>query len=93
MPNARQASFDCVTKDRPEKYHVWGTPQGHLQGQTRDNKKTRLFTLKRKTYTFLHNDCRIYVVLFEGIRFVLSYSTQRWNATCRWNGRGHGGYE
>ncbi len=34
-----------------DKYHVWGTPQGHLQGQTRDNSNTRFFTLKRNTYT------------------------------------------
>ncbi len=28
----------------------WVPPQGHLQGQTRDNTNTRFFTLKKNTY-------------------------------------------
>ncbi len=54
-------------------------PQGHHQGQTRDNSNTRFFTL----YVFLYNICRIYMsyhILFEGVCFVLSYPTHIWNA-------------
>ncbi len=64
-------------KDWADKYHVWGTPQGHLQGQTRDNSNTRFFTLN------IYNICRIYVsyhMLFEEINFVLSNFTHIWNA-------------
>ncbi len=54
-------------------------PQGHLQAQARN------FSLLKGTYIhmFLYDICCIYMsyhILFEGIRFVLSYSTQRWNA-------------
>ncbi len=46
-----QISFNSVMKDWADKYHVWGTPRGHLQGQTRDSSSTRIFTLKRNKYT------------------------------------------
>ncbi len=66
-------------------------PRGHLQGQTRDNSNTRLFTLKRNTYTcvliyylsYIYIYIYIYIsyrILFEGIYFALSYSTGKWNA-------------
>ncbi len=44
-----QTSFNSLMKDWADKYHVWGTPRGHFQGQTRDNSNTRFFTLKRNT--------------------------------------------
>ncbi len=34
MSYSLQTSFYSVMKDWPDKYHVWGTPRGHLQGQT-----------------------------------------------------------
>ncbi len=36
-------------KDWADKNQVWGTPRGHLQGQTRDNSNTR--------FSHLHNIC------------------------------------
>ncbi len=60
------------------------TPRGHRQGQTRDNFNTFFFTLKRNTYTcILISIGRIYMfyhILFDGVCFVLSYSTYIWNA-------------
>ncbi len=46
--------------------------------------KTRVFSHEKGTrkHVFLHNICHIYKsnhILFKGIKFVLSYSTQRWN--------------
>ncbi len=60
-------------------------PRGHLQGQTRDNSNTFLHTQKEHIHVFLYNICRIYIyisyyILFEGVCFVLSYSTHIWNA-------------
>ncbi len=58
--------------------------QSHVQGQTCNNQCTHFFTLKREhMHVFLHNICRICMqslILFNGIHFVLSYSTQRLNA-------------
>ncbi len=71
-------------KDLPTNAKYWVPPRGHLQGQTRDNSKTRFFTLKGTyIHVFLYNICRIYMsyhVLFEGVYFVLSYSTHIWHA-------------
>ncbi len=59
-------------------------PRGHLQGETRDNSNMRFFTLKKE-----HIDMCSYIIsvvymsyhiLFEGVRFVLSYPTHIWNA-------------
>ncbi len=63
-------------------------PRDHLQGQTRDNSNTRFFHTKKEhiyiyIYVFLYNICRkfmSYHILFEGVYFVLSYSTHIWNA-------------
>ncbi len=59
-------------------------PQGHLQGQTRDNKSTRFFhTKKEHRYMCSYIVSVVYMqncILFKGIHFVLSYCTQRWNA-------------
>ncbi len=55
-------------------------PRGHLQGKTRDNSN---MWLKQHIHVFLYNICRIYMsyhTLFEGVCFVLSYSTRIWNA-------------
>ncbi len=46
---------------------------------------TRVFSHLKGTHirVFLYNICRTYVsyhILFEGIYFVLSYSTHKWNA-------------
>ncbi len=57
-------------------------PRDHLQGQTRDDLNTRFHAKKEHIHVFLYNICRIHVlyhIVFEGIYFVLSYSTQRWN--------------
>ncbi len=60
-------------------------PRGHLQGQTRDNSNTRFLSHKKGTHmhVFLYNIYRKYMsyhILFEGIFFVLSYSTHIWSA-------------
>ncbi len=63
-------------------------PQGHLQGQTRDNSNTRFFhTKKEHIYMCSYIIYVVYIVvymsyhiLFEGVCFVLSYSTHIWNA-------------
>ncbi len=64
---------------------MYGVPlRGHLQGQARDNSNTRFFTQKGTyIHVFFYNICRMYMsyhILFEGIYFVLSYSTHIWNA-------------
>ncbi len=38
-----QTSYNRVRKDCLDRYHVWGTPQGHLQGPTCDFFKTLAF--------------------------------------------------
>ncbi len=43
-----QTSFISAMKDWADKYHVWGTPRGHLQGQTHDNSNTRIFHTKKE---------------------------------------------
>ncbi len=35
--NSHHTSSNSVTQDWSDKYHVWGAPQGHLQGQTHNN--------------------------------------------------------
>ncbi len=35
-------------KDWANKFHIWGPPRGHLQGQTRDNSNTRFFHTKKE---------------------------------------------
>ncbi len=59
-------------------------PQGHLQRQLTIIQTREFFTLKRAyKHVFLYNICRIYMsyhILFEGVRFVLSYPTHIWNA-------------
>ncbi len=60
-------------------------PQGHHQGQTRDNSNTHFFTLKRNTYTsvLIQHLSYIYMsyhILFEGVCFILPYSTHVLNA-------------
>ncbi len=36
MSNSLQTSFNRVMKDWPDKYHIWGPPPAHPQGQTCD---------------------------------------------------------
>ncbi len=50
-----------------------------LQGQNRDNSNTFFFTIKRNMFSYIIFVCRI-ISFFEGIYFVLSYSTHKWNA-------------
>ncbi len=68
-------------KDWADKYYV--PPRGQIQRQTCDNLSMRFFHTKKEHIYMVYNICRIYVsyhILFEGIYFVLSYSTQIWNA-------------
>ncbi len=46
-----QTNFVSVMKDWAINTMYGVPPQGHLQGQTRDNSNTRFFTLKRNTQT------------------------------------------
>ncbi len=48
MSYALQTSFNRVMKDWADKYHVWGTPRGHLLGQNDDNSNTRFFHTKKE---------------------------------------------
>ncbi len=72
--------------DWADKYHAWGAPRRHLQGQIRDNSNTRFFHTK-KEYIYMRSYIisvvyiyMSYHILFEGVCFVLSYSTHIWNA-------------
>ncbi len=59
MSYSLPTSFNSLIKDWADKYHVWGTPRGRLQGQTRDNSNTRFFTHKgTHRHVFLYNICR-----------------------------------
>ncbi len=47
-------------RDWDDKYHVWGTPRGHLPGQTRENSNTSFFhTKKEHVYIYVVYVCRI----------------------------------
>ncbi len=59
-------------------------PQGHLQGQTRDNSNTRFFHTKKEQIDMCSYIISVvymsYHILLEGVCFVLSYPTNIWNA-------------
>ncbi len=48
MSYSLQTSFNSVMKDRADKSMYGVPPQGHLQGQPRDNSNTGFFTLKKE---------------------------------------------
>ncbi len=58
-------------------------PRGQIQGQTRDNSNTRFFHTKKEHIhmcSYIISGIHIGHILFEGVCFVLSYSTHIWNA-------------
>ncbi len=58
-------------RDWDDKYLVWGTPRGHLQGQTREKLNTRFFHTKMEhVYIYVVYVCRIISCLKE---FTLFY--------------------
>ncbi len=75
MSNFPQASCNSVMKNWPDKYRIWGIPQGNIQGQIRDNLNMRyLFQYSREhIYAFFMS----YETLFKEIRVALSYFTQK----------------
>ncbi len=80
-----QTSFNSIMKHWADKYRVWGTP---ARSPSRSNSryfKHAFFSHQKGTHihVFLDNICRLYMsyhTLFEGVNFVLSYSTHIWNA-------------
>ncbi len=83
-----QISYNRVTKDWAKKNYVWGTPRGHLQGQTRDNSNMRFFTLKRNIYTcvLIEYLSYVYVVSYlvwrDLLCFTIFHTHIKW--ICRW---------
>ncbi len=88
MSYSLQTSFSSVMKNWADKYHVWGTPRGHLQGQTRENSNMRFFTLKSNTYTcvLIYYPSYIYVVSYLVWRGLLCFIILQTNmeCICRW---------
>ncbi len=80
MSYSLQTSFNSVMKDRAEKYHVWGTPTGSPSRSNSRYFKNAFFSLKRNIYSCVLFSYLSYSILFEGVYFVLSYSTNVWNA-------------
>ncbi len=51
-------------KDWADKYHVWGTARGHLQGQTRDNSNAFFYTKKEQIYMCSYIISAVYMCRF-----------------------------
>ncbi len=63
-------------------------PQGHLQGQTRDNSNTRFSTLKRNTYTcfliyYLSYICVVSYIVWKDLLLFIIFHTHM-ECLCRW---------
>ncbi len=57
-----QTSFNSLIKTLPIYTMYRVPPQGHLQGQTRDNSNTRFFHIEKEhIHVFLYNICLIYI--------------------------------
>ncbi len=83
-----QVRLNSVVKDWADKYHVWGTPRGHLQGQTRDNSNTRFFHTKQEQIYMCSYIisvvymCRIISCLKGFVMFIIFHTYME--CICRW---------